>query len=251
MSQRFRLRASGEQGMLPGDRPGPLRMRLADARGHAVRGSQPGGTVANGEGTRAAPAADGRKAATQARIVRAAMSLFAERGYERTTIAAVAAEAGVSRAAIFWHFGDKSGLFQQTFRELLVPFFREMERSTELQGPRDQLMALFSIYEEFVEKNRETIQNFVRWVMESPTMRESLQAQLFVLHENFARDVRASLEEAIGDRAGAPELASALVSLLDGNLLLSFLDPDPETRRLRREGLRAMAELVLGDAAAR
>jgi hypothetical protein len=107
-------------------------------------------------------------------------------------------------------------------------------------------LALFSTYEEFVEKNRETIQNFVRWVMESPTMRESLQAQLFVLHESFARDVRASLEEAIGDREGAPGLASALVSLLDGNLLLSFLDPDPETRRLRREGLRSLTELVLG-----
>ena len=36
---------------------------------------------------------DGRKAATQARILGAARALFTERGYERTTIAAIASEA--------------------------------------------------------------------------------------------------------------------------------------------------------------
>ena len=48
--------------------------------------------------------------------------LFAQRGYERTTIAAIASEAQVSRAAVFWHFGDKANLFQESCRELLVPF---------------------------------------------------------------------------------------------------------------------------------
>ena len=225
--------ATGDAGDL-GDRD----TDLAGLNDPSVRGNM---ASVEGEGV------NGRKAATQARIVRAAMARFAEHGYERTTIAAVAAEAGVSRSAIFWHFGDKANLFQETFRELLVPFFRELERSFEQDGARDQLLALFSTYEAFVEKNQETIQNFVRWVMESPTMRDSLQTQLFSLHGAFARDVRAALEESIGHREHAPALAAALVSLLDGNLLLSFLDPDPETRRLRRKGLRAMTELVLGD----
>lgn len=192
-------------------------------------------------------AASGRKAETQARILRSAMRLFAERGYERTTIAAVAAEAGVSRSAIFWHFGDKATLFAEASRQLLVPFVEELERSVERLDGRERVLELFSFYEAFVEKNRTTIETFVRWVMESPELRDSLQGQLFWLHDTFARDVREALEEVVSEPAQAASLSAALVALLDGNLLLSFLDPDPDSRNSRRQGLRAITALLLGD----
>jgi len=189
----------------------------------------------------------GRKAETQARIIRAAMGLFVERGFERTSIAMVASEAGVSRGAIFWHFGDKATLFQEALRRLLVPFIDELAKSIMHLDPRQRLFELFSVYEQFVDKNRETIETFVRWVLESPTLRASLQGQLFALHDSFARDIRETLDELLGGRAEAAALSAALISQLDGNLLLSFLDANPENRRLRGEGLRAMAALLLGD----
>ncbi|HEY5658357.1 MAG TPA: helix-turn-helix domain-containing protein [Myxococcota bacterium] len=190
--------------------------------------------------------AEGKKAATQSRILRAARALFAQRGYERTTIAAIASEAQVSRATVFWHFGDKANLFQESCRELLVPFLQAIEGSIDNVDPRERMLVLLSVYEQFVEKNRETIETFVRWVMESPTLRDSLQKQLFALHGHFARDMRGALAEALGDSSQAASYAAALVALLDGNLLLSFLDPDPEERRLRREGLQAISSLLLG-----
>ena len=84
--------------------------------------------------------------------------------------------------------------------------------------------------------------------MESPTLRDSLQKQLFFLHGQFARDMRGALEEALGDPGQAASYAAALVALLDGNLLLSFLDPDPKERQLRREGLHAISALLMGRA---
>ena len=61
---------------------------------------QPGGPVtARGEGTRA-------------RIVDAAMRLFEERGYEKTTMRAVAAAAGVSLGNAYYYFGSKEELVQ-------------------------------------------------------------------------------------------------------------------------------------------
>jgi AcrR family transcriptional regulator len=204
--------------------------------------------VADHSPTRDGSGSDGRKAATQARILRAARTLFARRGYERTTIAAIAGEAEVSRATVFWHFGDKANLFQEACRELLVPFLQAIEGSIDSEDPRERMLVLFSVYEQFVEKNRETIETFVRWVMESPTLRDSLQQQLFFLHGQFARDMRSALEEALGDSSQAASYAAALVALLDGNLLLSFLDPDPKERQLRREGLRAISALLMGRA---
>ncbi len=41
------------------------------------------------------------------RLVRAAIDLFAEQGYDDTTVAQIAARAGLSKATFFRHFPDK------------------------------------------------------------------------------------------------------------------------------------------------
>jgi AcrR family transcriptional regulator len=168
---------------------------------------------------------DGRKALTQARILEAAAALFTTRGYERTSISAIAAQAGVSRAAIFWHFGNKAGLFEETCRRLLGPFF--------------------AVYESFVSTYRAPIESFVRWALESPQAWATLQGPLFAMHDEFMADMRQTLEDLLPDRRAAEPLAAALAATLDGNLLLDVLESDDAKREVRRQGLRRMAELAL------
>ncbi|MFF0215513.1 TetR/AcrR family transcriptional regulator [Streptomyces vinaceus] len=49
-------------------------------------------------------------AATRSRLLEAAAELFAERGYERTTVRAIAERAGANQALLFRYFGSKHGL---------------------------------------------------------------------------------------------------------------------------------------------
>ena len=49
---------------------------------------------------------------TQARILDAAAGLFAEAGYERATIRAIAAAAGVDAGLVMHYFGSKVSLFR-------------------------------------------------------------------------------------------------------------------------------------------
>ena len=49
--------------------------------------------------------------ATRGQLIEVATSLFAERGYEGTSIEAVLAAAGVSRGALYHHFAGKEALF--------------------------------------------------------------------------------------------------------------------------------------------
>ena len=205
-------------------------------------------SAAEGPKAQKASAPEGRKAATQGRILDAAVALFSVRGYERTSVNAIAARAGVSHSAVFWHFGDKATLFQEAFRTLLVPFVRQLQESVHPLDSREHLLELFVAFDEFVGKNRETIETIVRWVMESRALRETLRKPLFDLHDAFLSDLRGSLEKVLGNPRRARALAASLVALLDGSLLLWLLDSDEAKQELRREGLRALVDLVLREA---
>ena len=59
---------------------------------------------------------------TRDRITKAAERLFAERGYDGTSVRAIVAKARVNQAAINYHFDGKDGLY----REVLRVAFRAM-----------------------------------------------------------------------------------------------------------------------------
>jgi len=56
---------------------------------------------------------------TRAEIVAAAERHFAERGFEATRLDDIAADVGIRRAAIFYHFGDKQELYTAVLDEIL------------------------------------------------------------------------------------------------------------------------------------
>src|SRR5215468_7288026 len=53
---------------------------------------------------------------TRERLLRAAADVFAERGYEGTRVADIAAAAGVSNGAMYAHFGSKAELLVAALR---------------------------------------------------------------------------------------------------------------------------------------
>lgn len=187
-----------------------------------------------------------RKAETQARILDAAGALFTERGFDGASISAIAERAQVSRATVFWHFGDKATLFQETCRRMLVPFIEKFRESLEHLEADKRIFELFSVYEEFVSQYLAAIETFVRWALESHQLRSALHKPLFALHDQFVRDIRETFLEMWGDPAEAAELAAAFIALLDGNLLLDLMEANPQKRELRRAGLRRVAALVVG-----
>ncbi|MFC5724297.1 TetR/AcrR family transcriptional regulator [Streptomyces gamaensis] len=86
--------------------------RGQDARsGRAQPTADPGGAAG---GERPQPGGGERKRdadATRQALVEAAAALFAERGYDRTTVREIAARAGVNQALLFRYFGSKRSLF--------------------------------------------------------------------------------------------------------------------------------------------
>lgn len=185
------------------------------------------------------------KAATQARILNAAMALFVRRGYVRTSVTQIAGKAGVSRAAVFWHFGDKDKLFRAAAKQFAVPFREALGGRLSHLEPRKRLFELVDVYEQFVEDNRPNIEMFVHWVLESPEHSGPIRDELLGLHDLFRAEVENSIAELIGDEKRAAEYSNGLISLLDGNLLLSIFGSGKASRKRQRSGLRSVLELIV------
>lgn len=71
-------------------------------------------------------AKDDRKAVTRARIVSASVELFGRRGFDGATVQAVADRAGVSPAAVHWHFGAKADLYAEAAQRAADAFLADM-----------------------------------------------------------------------------------------------------------------------------
>lgn len=84
----------------------------------------------------------------RAAILDAAVELFAESGYDRTTIRAVATQAQVDPALVYHYFGDKDGLLAEVITLPVDPsgFFTSL---TEESGPVGTKLALgvLTLYE--------------------------------------------------------------------------------------------------------
>lgn len=60
--------------------------------------------------------------AVRARLLQAALTLFAARGYASTTVREIVAAAGVSKPVLYYYFGSKEGLYQALLEESFAGF---------------------------------------------------------------------------------------------------------------------------------
>lgn len=236
--QRFALRGAGPAGILRRTNESPR--RCVDDGARLQLESEP----VSRHPSSTSIAGEGRKAHTQERILSAAMDLFLRRGYERTSVTLIARGAGVSRGAVFWHFGDKETLFREACRRFVAPFREQLGGRLAFLPARKRVFELVAAYESFVADNHDRIAAFVRWVLDSPVHSRVLRDHLVELHEEFRREFERALVELVEDPAEAASLADGFVSLMDGNLLLGIVGGAGDGERLRA-GLDAVVARVL------
>lgn len=68
-------------------------------------------------------------------ILKAAIELFAHRGYHATPTAAIARAAGVAEGTIFHHFHSKEGLLAEIFTQLVENYLGELEEAAGATNP--------------------------------------------------------------------------------------------------------------------
>jgi TetR/AcrR family acrAB operon transcriptional repressor len=89
--------------------------------------------------------------ATRDQLLDCAELLFVQQGVSSTTLQQIAAEAGVTRGAIYWHFEDKAALFNAMMERVKMPLESAMQmldvpdRADPLGSLNDYAMLVFGM----------------------------------------------------------------------------------------------------------
>ena len=115
---------------------------------------------------------DQRREQSQRHILEAARELFAETGFERTTIRAVASRAGIDPALVMQHYGSKEGLFAAAAKWV--------EDHQVLDAPLAQVpeSALADLFSHFDTDDRESMTALMRNCLTHPTAAAAMRDEV-------------------------------------------------------------------------
>ena len=82
---------------------------------------------------------------TRLRSIDAARSVFLKRGVSRTTLEHIAAEAEVTRGAVYWHFKNKTEIFYAIRDRVFLPLIDRMDDTLATASQTDDIDALTQI----------------------------------------------------------------------------------------------------------
>jgi len=160
-------------------------------------------------------------------ILKAAMQLFANRGFHETSMSEVAREARVSKALIFWHFKTKEELFVAVLNRLLEPYFIDFAEEAAVMDERAQIEKLVESYLSFVRDNASSVRFFLAQMLHDQKLSESLNEQVLKLYGGYramlVELIASAQQKGVCSRRSAPESSAAfLLSALNG-LLIEYL----------------------------
>ncbi|NOT08358.1 MAG: TetR/AcrR family transcriptional regulator [Gemmatimonadales bacterium] len=192
---------------------------------------------------------------TREQILDAAERLFAERGYEETSLADVGKVANVSRATPGYFFGSKADLhravLERSFADIRTAVREGKERALASgQTPEVILAGAVADYADFVAARPNFVRLIEREALSDRTVLEGLPLRLVVWREALAA-FRQELGLDISDTSEAAHLLLTLIALtwfpiVHGGTFLKAMGLDPAAPDFAEQRKRHITSLLLG-----
>lgn len=143
-----------------------------------------------------------RRSRAADRILREAMRLFAERGYERTSIADIQAAAGLApgSGALYKHFPSKEAVLAAGMDEFMAVGERARELIRTVPGPVDQALGVLGRSAmQMLHDDRDVLRIVYRELEQFPALRDEVR-------ERRMQSTYATIAEWLRERAARGEL---------------------------------------------
>ncbi|KOY57815.1 MULTISPECIES: TetR/AcrR family transcriptional regulator [unclassified Streptomyces] len=167
-----------------------------------------------------------RRGNTRQRIQDVALELFAEQGYEKTSLREIAERLDVTKAALYYHFKTKEDIIISVFEDLTRPIDELIDWAKQQPPTLDMKREVLRRYSEamaagaplyrFMQENQATMREL--------SIGETVKRRLFTLVE--------LLRTEDGPLTDQVRCVSALFTLHAGMMFLQHVEGDPEETRL-------------------
>jgi len=164
---------------------------------------------------------------TREKILESATELFAQHGYENTSLAQVARRAKVSKALIFWHFDSKEALYRNALRRTLEPYFIDVD-DIEGLGEREQIERLIDLFYDFVHENVYSVRFFLHLTLRGESRPDESLNHVNELYRIFRSSLAGIIDNGRGRGVFRAEVdacreAALIVAALSGILIQQFM----------------------------
>lgn len=167
---------------------------------------------------------------TREQVLQAALRVFSSQGYATSTLESIAQEAGVTRGAIYGHFGGKAEMYQTLMQEYFARVGERLMAAFSEGGTARDVLHRFIVRSLALVEDDEAYQRLIELTLfkaepgtEQPDDLQKKQQGTQALLQQLAQVLRAGVEA--GEvRAGQDlqDVARSLVALVNGAIVLWF-----------------------------
>jgi AcrR family transcriptional regulator len=151
----------------------------------------------------------------RAELFNAAWQLFGERGYEATTVAQIAAAAGVSRRTFFRYYASKEDVLVETSDELAEAMLAAMAERPLDEPPLVAIeRALVPVLESRIART-DRLQTIIRLLRESRTLRRAMLERHALMEERLAVQLAVRLNTDVAKDSTPALLAFVARAMMD------------------------------------
>lgn len=172
---------------------------------------------------------------TQECIKEKALMLFAQKGFEGTSLSDIAKEVGIKKPSLYAHFKNKEDLFLGVIHKVTIDynaFFKQTAEDIKALEPEKQLYTLLI-------KNTAYLQNdelgliFKRMLLFPPESLRTEIYEMFETTESVMKNVVDSILEKMDGQLDWKQVFDAYLCLLDGVFeQLFYYSPEEHSKRL-------------------
>ena len=178
---------------------------------------------------------------TRKQLLEAGLRVFSEKGYAATRLSDIAEEAGVTRGAIYWHFGNKKELFIALYKERVDPIFDNIREIFQQDiAPLEKIATILKTFFDKLQYDKDVIANqhleFTEMELRNdiPEIKEYIQSRGDKFYITLVKIIIAGVERGEIRKDIDPDAVTSMLAVLMAGY--GFLSARKEHKPLYREG---------------
>ena len=157
---------------------------------------------------------------TKRKIFEASMKLFAEKGYDATSVEDITATVGVAKGTLYYHFSSKEEIFNFLIEEGIKLLQNSIDiKTSKLDNYIDKIKAIVLIEIKIVNKYEDFITILLRQFYGRETINKMCQKHVYEYIEKIEKIVETGMKEGQVKKGNSKVIASEIYGLIASTLV--------------------------------